>query len=358
MVWHNTQLTQLLNIAYPIIQAPMAGGASTAALVAAVSNAGGLGSLGAGYMSACEIKHAVNDIRARTDKAFAVNLFIPEASCASEDDMGIACQAINDCIEPVLDFSVSAVEPPYAQDFTEQIEVLLELDAPVFSFSFGLLDTALVKKFKEKNTLLIGTATSLAEAQALQQLGVHAIVAQGCEAGGHRGTFLGCAEDSLLPLTDLIHQLKQVITLPIIASGGIMTGQSIVDNIKAGASAVQLGTAFLVCDESGVSAAYKNKLCDQSSDNTILTRAFSGKLARGINNHFAQCMRNKTDTTLAYPIQNKLTRPMRNHAKKSNNTDYMSLWAGQYTHLARQLTVDALFKVLVKEAAQADVKHV
>ena len=356
MVWYNTQLTRLLNIKYPIIQAPMAGGATTASLVAASANAGGLGSLGAGYMSACDIKNAVSNIRALTNKPFAVNLFIPETPSVAEQEMEAACRAINNCIVSGLDFKVTPVAAPYAEVFAEQVQALLELAVPVFSFTFGLLDADLVEQFKAKQTVLIGTATTLAEALALQKIGVDAVVAQGSEAGGHRGSFLEHAEDSQVALGDLVGQLKSALGLPVIASGGIMTGHDIVKNMHAGAAAVQMGSAFLTCEESGASLAYKNKLFNQDTDNTTLTRAFSGKLARGIKNHFTQCMSKKGDRILPYPIQNKLTRGMRTHAKQADNTEYMSLWAGQSAYLARQLSVADLFQVLINEANTTDTE--
>ncbi|MDF1760487.1 MAG: nitronate monooxygenase [Coxiellaceae bacterium] len=334
---------------YPIIQAPMAGGATTPELIAAVSNGGGLGSLGAGYLSAADIKQAIAKIRQLTDKPFAVNLFVPEPHAATSQQMQTACQAINQCSQ-TLHHEVTPVQAPYATAFNDQVAVLLAEKIPVMSFTFGIPDINIIKQFKANKTFMIGTATTLAEAEALQENQVDAIVAQSSEAGGHRGSFLDSAENSLAPLNTLLHQLAEAIDIPIIASGGIMDGQTIAQCLQAGASAAQLGSAFLCCDESGIPAAYKQLLLNQTKDNTVLTRAFSGKLARGVSNQFTQCMQTKTDTILDYPIQNKLTSTMRKIAKQQSNTEYMSLWAGQSVHKASALSAQALFTKLINES--------
>ncbi len=271
--WLETKITKLLQIKLPLIQAPMAGGATTPELVAAVSNAGGLGSLGAGYMTAKEIKIAIREIRKLTDKPFAVNLFIPEEHHATPNQIQEACHDIHACCTE-LNIKIDPVTEPYAPSFEEQINVLIEEKIPIFSYTFGTLNSELIVQFKKNNTFLIGTATNLAEATILEASGADAIVAQGSEAGGHRGSFIGKAEDSLVGLANLLSQLTNQIEIPIIASGGIMDGKGIVSAITAGASGVQMGTAFLSCLESGIPEIYKKTLLSQRQDNTVLTRAF------------------------------------------------------------------------------------
>lgn len=338
----------MLSLEYPIIQAPMAGGATTPELVAAVSNNGCLGSFAAGYLPPDEIKSAIKRIRELTAKPFAVNLFIPEAHETTHERMQRACEAINGCASEI-GLSIAPVDGPYAPSFEEQLTVLIEERISAVSFTFGIPESALINTLKSNQILVMATATTLAEAYALYECGVDVIVAQGSEAGGHRGSFMERAEDCLIPIHTLVQQITAEISLPVIASGGIMNGAAIVKAIKSGASAAQLGTAFLCCKESGIADSYKRLLLSQTNDITVLTRAFSGKLARGINNKFIQCMAGKADSILDYPIQNKLTNIMRTKAKQDNNTDYMSLWAGQFAYLARELDAKSLIAKLVKE---------
>ena len=343
--WPDTKITKLLNIHLPIIQAPMAGGATTPELVAAVSNAGGLGSLGAGYMSADEIKLAIKKIKSLTDKPFSVNLFIPEKHSATAEQIEQARTAIQtSCTE--LNFTVGSIKPPYAHSFAEQMNVIIEEKVPIFSFTFGVLSASQLEILKQNKIILIGTATSLKEAQLLEEIGVDAIVAQGNEAGGHRGTFLDKAENGLIDLSSLISVLVENIKTPIIAAGGIMNATGIITPLSLGAAAVQMGTAFLCCTESGISPLYKKILLNTSHDNTTLTRAFSGKLARGIVNKFITRMQLHEKNILDYPIQNALTSSMRKEAYKQNNADFISMWAGQAAYLCKTLSAAQLIEEL------------
>lgn len=347
-MWNETVLTKLLDIQYPIIQAPMAGGATTPQLIAAVSNCGGLGSLGAGYLSADAIKLEIKRIRMLTKKIFSVNLFAPQAHDTNLEQMQVACDAINMCSSD-LNAAVAPMPGPYAPSFEEQISVVLEEKVPVVSFTFGVPRSDIVNDLKSNGTLVMATATTLTEAVFLQENSFDIIVVQGSEAGGHRGSFLDTAEDSLYPIVDLVGQIIKKTELPLIASGGIMNGEAIGRLINLGASGVQLGTAFLCCRETGIPMSYKKLLLNQRIDTTVLTRSFSGKLARGINNKFIRCMENKSASILDYPIQNLLTSRMRKKAKQSGNTDYMSLWAGQAVFLSRALDAQDLFENLVNE---------
>ncbi|KTD60297.1 2-nitropropane dioxygenase [Legionella santicrucis] len=350
------KLAEKIGVTFPIIQAPMAGGATTPELVAGVSNAGGLGSLGAGYMSPTEIRSAIRKIRELTNKPFAVNLFIPEHNQATSNQMQRACRDIQQsCIE--LDLEIKPVTAPYAPSFAEQIKVLIEEKIPVFSYAFGLLDLGWISQFKMNHTFLMGTATNLEEAYELEKNGVDALVAQGSEAGGHRGTFLGKAEDSLIGLFSLLPQLVDKLKIPIIAAGGIMDGRGIIAATDLGADGVQMGTAFLTCSESGIADGYKNTLLMQYQDNTVLTRAFSGKLARGIRNKFIERMNEKKTNILNYPIQNVLTTTMRKKAKEEQNIDFMSMWSGQSAQLCRKLSASELINALIFEVEALKLNH-
>nr|WP_115303980.1 nitronate monooxygenase [Legionella beliardensis] len=344
-MWPN-KLLKKIGITYPIIQAPMAGGATTPELVAAVSNAGGLGSLGAGYMSPNDIRQAIKKIRALTTKPFAVNLFIPGPYQVSASKIEKALKDINQCC-PELELEISAIVEPYAQPFDKQMKVLIEEKIPIFSYTFGTLSPEWIAQLRKNNTILIGTATTLTEAQLLEESGIDVIVAQGAEAGGHRGTFIGRAEDALIGLLSLLPQLVDHITIPIIAAGAIMDGRGIMAAIDLGACGVQMGTAFLTCPESGIPEAYKKILLEQQKDNTVLTHVFSGKMARGIRNKFIECMSEKY--ILDYPVQNALTTMMRKKAKEKNNSEFMSLWAGQSANLCRKMTAEELIRILIAE---------
>lgn len=350
------KLAEKIGIKFPIIQAPMAGGATTPELVAQVSNTGGLGSLGAGYMSPTEIRSVIRKIRELTDKPFAVNLFIPQHHHARPSQMQRACRDIQQsCIE--LDLEIKPVTEPYAPSFSEQIKVLIEEKIPVFSYAFGLLDLVWISQFKKNHTFLIGTATNLEEAYELERSGIDAIVAQGSEAGGHRGTFLGKAEDSLIGLFSLLPQLVDKLKIPIIAAGGIMDGRGIIAATDLGADGVQMGTAFLTCSESGIPDGYKHTLLAQCQDNTVLTRAFSGKLARGIRNKFIERMDEKKTNILSYPIQNALTTTMRKKAKEEQHIDFMSMWSGQSAQLCRNLSASELINTLLIEVESLKLNH-
>jgi nitronate monooxygenase len=343
-----------MGIQWPLIQAPMAGGATTPSLIAAVCNSGGLGSLGAGYMSPSQIEQAIHEIRKLTAKPFAINLFVPELHTATTDELQKAQTSILECSSD-LGLDNSPVLPPYAPEFAEQMEIVLQQKVPYFSFTFGIPEQKWLKRLRENGTRIIGTATNLKEAKALEKNEVDMIVAQGKEAGGHRGSFLQGPEDNLVELATLIPILVRSSHKPVIASGGLMNGQHIAKMLGLGAYAVQLGTAFLTCPEAGIHRKYKDLLLAQTKDNTVLTRTFSGKFARGIKNTFIQRMTEKNAPILDYPIQNALTRPMRNAAAQQDNVEFMSLWAGQSAHLCRNLQASELVQRLMEETQNSAV---
>ena len=346
--WPNTAITELLKIKLPLIQAPMAGGATTPELVAAVSNAGGLGSLGAGYMAADEIKKTIKKIKFLTNKPFSVNLFIPEKHHASDEQIEQARKLVQaSCSE--LNFNIASIKAPYTPPFEEQMNVIVEETVPILSFTFGIPSKDWIEIFKSNAITLIGTATTLGEAKLLEENNIDVVVAQGGEAGGHRGTFLGSEENALISISSLVPLLIEHIKIPVIAAGGIMNAEKILELLTLGASAVQMGTAFLCCAESGIHPLYKELLLNTAHDNTTLTRAFSGKLARGIMNKFITRMQPHEKNILAYPIQNTLTSAMRKVAAKQNNPDFMSMWAGQAAQFCKALPAAQLIEKLNNE---------
>jgi nitronate monooxygenase len=346
MSWQSP-LTDRLGIAHPIIQAPMAGGGDTPALVAAVAEAGGIGFLGAQYLSPDAIAAAAHEVRERTDRPFGINLFAPQPVPEDVDSTG----AVAHVTRFYAELGLPAPEPPgpSTPPFDAQLAAGLESGAAAFSFTMGLPPADAVAAIKDRGMLLIATATTVAEAARAAAAGSDAIVAQGAEAGGHRGTFPGARRPGLVGTMALVPQVVDAVDVPVIASGGIMDGRGIVAALALGAVAVQMGTAFLVCDEAGPPPAYKQAILQAADDGTAITRAFSGRWARGVRNRFLD--ETPEDAILPFPMQNALTRPMRTVAAQRGEIDYLSIWSGQGTRLARAGSAAALMARLVEEMA-------
>src|SRR5690625_4298199 len=315
-----------LKIEYPIFQAPMAG-VTTPELVASVSNAGGLGHIGAGYLSAKETRTFIKAVKQLTNQPFGINLFVPEDNVVSLDEMNQSRQLLEFCLE---DLGLEKMDMPSIEqstDFDLQLEVVIEEGVRVCSFTFGLPSEAIVKKLKNNGIFVIGTATNVKEAQMVERAGMDAVVVQGAEAGGHRGTFL--EKESYIGLMSLIPQVVDHISIPVIGAGGIMHGRGVRASLCLGAQAVQLGTAFLTTKESGAHPLHKESILGATEEDVQITRAFSGKSARGINNKFMTTMKIHENDLPPYPYQNSLTKEIRREAAKQQNKDYMSLWSGQ-----------------------------
>ncbi|MBC3916510.1 nitronate monooxygenase [Undibacterium sp. CY18W] len=333
---------------HPIIQAPMAGGATTPELVAAVSNAGGLGSLAAPLLTPLAIIEQAEHIRRLTDKPFAINLFVqtrPQVDFAALEAAKLLLQPV--CQE--LGWDSLPTPTRWCEDFEAQLDALITARPAVASFTFDVLHGSQLQRLHDAGILVVGTATNLQEAIVWQAMGADAVCLQGVEAGGHRGTFIGAQKDSTLGLFALLEACKAHIEVPLIAAGGIMDGKQIKQALQAGAQWVQMGTAFLTTKESAIHPAYKQRLLESSSDTTRQTRAFSGRIARGLDNHYMQTMAVVADKVPAYPIQNALTGAIRAAAAKAGNTGLMSMWAGQGVAAARDLTVSELMAALVAE---------
>jgi nitronate monooxygenase len=327
----------------------MGGGPSTPELVAAVSNAGGLGSLGAAYLTPDQIADAMQHIRSLTSRPFNVNLFAGGWN-AREDCNAAPMLAVLKDIHEKLGIPAPIPPTPAPDPFPGQFEAVLEAHPPIFSFTFGIPDPDSLFRLKARGIAILGTATTVEEARQLEQAGVDAVVAQGAEAGAHRGTFLDSFESSMVPTLDLVRTTASAVRIPVIASGGLMDGRDIRDALHAGASAVQLGTAFLACPESGASEVHKRAILAAKEDSTVVTRAFSGRPARGLRNTFMASVDGR-DLSLPYPLQNALTRPMRTAAARQGLADYLSLWAGQGVARARAMPAADLVARLIEEMA-------
>ena len=345
-----TALTRALALAHPIVQAPLAGGGDTPALVAAVAEAGALGFMGASYLTPAQIGDAARAVRGLTGRPFGINLFAP----APVPPLPAAAQAAVARVAPY--FAELGLPPPAApaapaDPFPALFEAALASGAAAFSFTFGVLPADAIRAVKAKGMFLMGTATNVAEALALEQAGVDAVVAQGAEAGGHRGTFAGETDAGMIGTIALVPQIADAVKVPVIASGGIMDGRGIAAALALGASGVQMGTAFLTCDEAGIPPAYKQAILDAREADTRITRAFSGRAARGIVNRFMTEVGSTgdPDAILPFPLQNALTRPLRAAAAKAGRAEFLSLWAGQGLRLARRQPAAALVRRLVGE---------
>ncbi|MFD1627491.1 NAD(P)H-dependent flavin oxidoreductase [Azospirillum griseum] len=333
---HSDSLARL-GLPSPIIQAPMAGGGDSAALVVAVNEAGGFGFVGAAYLSPAQLTERARDIRSRTARPFGVNLFAPQPEpTASATLTGAAVERIAGFYAELGLPAPSA--PAYPGDgFAALVPAMLDSGAAVFSVTFGPPPAEVTAAAKARGMRVMGTATTVAEAVALEQAGVDAVIAQGAEAGGHRGGFIGDPATNLIGTMALVPQVVDAVSVPVIASGGIMDGRGVAAALALGATAVQLGTVFLTCDEAGIPDAHKQAILSATEDQTRLTRAFSGRPARGILNRVMTTVEaaDAPDAVLPFPLQNALTRPLRTAAGQRGRAEFLSLWAGQGLRLAR-----------------------
>jgi nitronate monooxygenase len=341
-------LLNRLGIEYPVILAPMGGGSGTPELAAAVSNAGGLGSLGVAYLTPDQIIETVRQTRALTNRPINVNLFVGGFAVPTNFNPAPMLSILSE-VHATLGLAAPPMPPQPRDTFPEQFEAVLETRPEVFSFTFGALDARAISKLRSQGTAILGTATTVEEAEVLVESGVDAVVAQGAEAGAHRGTFSAPFEAAMVPTLQLVRQIAPFA--PVIASGGIMDGRDIRRMLDNGASAAQLGTAFLPCPESAAALAYKRELLAAKTDTTVMTRAFSGRPARGLRNEFIITLEGREDVILPYPLQNALTRPMRTAAAQLGNAGFLSLWAGQGVARCRTMPAGELVKQLVAELA-------
>jgi len=352
--WNENRLTAKLGIDYPIIQGPL-GGLSSQKLTAAVSNFGGLGSFGAHGLSPEAIKEMIAEIRSLTSKPFAMNLWV---STEDEGARTSDVNAFNRSLAPLAAHlaAVGASRPEYkpysSMRFEDQARVLLDEKVPVFSFIFGIPHQEILDECRAKHIVTIGTATTPEEGAALQEAGVDAIVASGFEAGGHRGSFLRAAGDSLTGTFSLVPQITDNVDVPVIAAGGIADARGIVAALALGAEAVQMGTAFLACEESGASLLHRQALREKKAGHTALTKGFTGRLARGIHNRLLEELNREGSAILPYPLQRKLIRNLAIPAEAAGRADLLPLWAGQSANLSTCADVVAFLTSLVEEVSE------
>jgi len=337
-----------LGIEHPLIQAPMAG-STTPALVAAVSNAGALGSLGAGYLEPQAILDQAAQTRALGDRPHAIGLFVlPDEFDADMTAVAKAREQL-DALMAREGLDVRTRLPTrWAPRFSDQFAALCEARPAVASFAFGVISPAHMHQLHQRGIYVIGTATSVAEARAWADAGADAVSMQGAEAGGHRGTFLHEAEDAMIGLFALLPLTVRAVDIPVIAAGGIMDGRGMLAAEVLGAAASQLGTAFLTCPESAAADAWKQDLPQVEAHQVTTILGFSGRAARGRRNRFVEAMPQATQG-LPYPILNALTAPLRRAAAEAGRGDLLSEWCGQAAGLVRPQPAAELVARLMHE---------
>jgi nitronate monooxygenase len=350
MKWKN-ELTALLDLEYPIVQAPMLG-VTTPHMVAAIANNGGMGSLPVGGLSPEKTRDLIRNTKELTHKPFAVNLFADnnrydktESLKEMQDFLEHLCQANTIPVQ-------SEAQPAFVSySYRDQIEVLLSEKVGIVSFTFGIPDDESLQALKGNGVILVGTATSVKEAKLLERTGIEVVVAQGIEAGGHRGSFL---TDDLLPMVGLMALLpaiERAVDIPVLAAGGINNGRTIKAALTLGAQGVQIGTAFIPTEESGASESYKRAVLEAAETDTVLTKAITGRWARGIRNKLISEIEKSGIPIPSYQKQVSLTAAIRACALQQNNKDFMALWAGQAGPATGQIvSATTIFKNLISDA--------
>jgi nitronate monooxygenase len=349
-----TPLSEAFGLSTPIIQAPMAGGPSSQELVAACSAAGALGSFGFAYTQPDEMKKQSAWVRAKTDRPFGINLFT--SAQPGRIEAGAQRGALDAVADYYKELGLPAPEPvnePYAPDLEAQLEAVEAIEPRVFTVHLSDLPEKNLKKLKAKNILVGGSATCVAEAQRLESLGFDFVIAQGGEAGGHRGSYLRDPYQSLTGTLALTRLVVRAVKLPVIAAGGIMDGAGIAAALALGAQLAQLGTAFVPCLESGAPRAHKDALLAVREDDTCITEKFSGKPARGLANRFMMEMAAKNAPQLAFPAQNNVTGKLRQASARAGKPDFLALWAGQAAPLSRELPAAELLAKLEAETIES-----
>ncbi|MBB6237458.1 nitronate monooxygenase [Pedobacter sp. AK013] len=350
-MWNRTKITELLKIEYPILLGPMGGGFSTPELLAAVSNAGGLGSIGAYTLSPEEIIETDKIVRTKTDKPYNINLWVNDVDERLVNYPTEKIEEIKLLFKPFFDelsIPLPDLDANIPSKFLKQVETLFELKPAVFSFIFGIPSKEVLNEALKLGIKTVGAATTLDEALALEEAEVDAIVATGFEAGGHRPSFLKPADESLTGTFVLIQQVKAKTKTPIIAAGGIADAKGIKAALALGADAVQIGTAFLVTDESNATPMHKAKLFSEESKNTVLSKSLTGRMGRMIGNRISSAIRYDIEV-LPFPLQTRLMGPLRAAAIEQGKTDIYNFWSGQNAVNLKYTSAKELIEVLIRE---------
>jgi nitronate monooxygenase len=354
-MWYRTSASKILGIEYPILQGPFGGNLSNVKLTATVSNLGGLGGYGAYTLNPQEIREVIKQIKSSTDKPYNINLWVSDTDAGDDIITDEQFRNVQHLFSPYFD-EVGAELPakplPFKSRFENQIEVILDEKPPVFSFVFGVPSADILEQCKKSGIVTVGAATTLDEAILLDSAGVDMIIASGFEAGGHRPSFLASAESSLMGTFVLVQLIKEKVKTPVIAAGGIANGKGIAAAFKLGADAVQIGTAFLATEESNAPHAHREMLFSDAAKTTTLSRAFTGRLGRGIANRVTKEVTNKELDFLPFPLQSHFTSHLRKAAIEKERWDLIYLWSGQIAPVLKHRKAGELMKSLVEETEQ------
>lgn len=353
----DTTITRRLGLEHPIIQGPFGGGLSTVRLLAAVSNGGGLGSYGAHQLSPDEIRKLAAEIRRATPRPFALNLWVSDHDPGGLELTPVAFAESLKQFQPFYD-ELGIAPPEFSRHpthrFEEQVAAVLEARPAVFSFVFGIPSPAVLEECRQRGIVTLGAATTGDEAVALEAAGVDWVLATGCEAGGHRPSFLRSPEESLVGTLALVPQVVDRVNIPVVAAGGIADARGVRAALSLGAGAVQLGTAFLACEESGAAALHREQIFGPAARHTVLSRAFTGRLARFIRNDFIARWEGRP--ALPYPQQGWFTGFIKQAAAEQRNPGMMSLYAGQGAPLLRHRKAAELMSSLVEELVRTQAE--
>ncbi|WP_419700967.1 NAD(P)H-dependent flavin oxidoreductase [Mucilaginibacter sp. NFX135] len=354
-MWYNTKATEILGIEYPIMQGPFGGGLSSVELVATVSNAGGLGGFGAYTLSPQEIYEKDKQIKAATNKPYNINLWVSDTDAVDGTISDEHFEQAKALFKPYFDEAgIPLPQKPavFKPRFENQVEVILSTRPKVFSFMFGIPSADILEQCRKQGIKTVGAATTLDEAIALEAAGVDMIIASGFESGGHRPSFLASAEQSITGTFVLIQLIKEKVKTPIIAAGGIASGRGIAAALTLGADAAQIGTAFLACDESGALPIHRQMLFSDAAKYTTLSRAFTGRLGRGITSRVAKDLVGKEKQFLPFPLQTTFMSSLRKAALEQQKWDMVLFWGGQIAPILKHTKAAILMQSLIEETSK------
>jgi nitronate monooxygenase len=354
-MWNKNRITDLLGIEYPIMQGPFGGGLSTVELTTTVSRLGGLGGFGAYTLSPQEIYNIHQEITSKTDKPYNLNLWVNDHDMIDEEHTKKQYEKASEIFKPYFDLAdteIPPLPPSFESRFQNQLQVIFDIQPKVFSFMFGLLDVDIIEDLHRQGTVVLGNATTLDEAVALENIGVNIIVASGFESGGHRPSFLDQSELSTTGTFVLVQLIKDKVKIPVVAAGGIASGRGIAGAFTLGAEAVQIGTAFLATEESGALPVHKEFLFSDAAKSTTLSRAYTGRLGRGITTTITRELLAATDKTLPFPLQTHFMGALRKAALEQQKNDLVFFWSGQIAPILKHKKASVLMKSLIEEASE------
>lgn len=350
-MWYQTKASEILGVKYPILQGPFGGNLSSVELVSTVSNAGGLGGFGAYTLSPQEIATIDQQLKAATSKPYNINLWVSDADGPGtvSDEQFRQAQSLFQPYFEELGIELPQKPAAFQSRFENQVEVILHQKPPVFSFMFGVPSADILAQCRRLGIVTIGAATTLDEAVALENAGLDLIIASGFEAGGHRPSFLASAESSTMGTFVLLQLIKEKVRTPVIAAGGIANGKGVAAALALGAEAVQIGTAFLACEESNASAIHREMLFSDAAKYTTLSRAFTGRLGRGISSRIAADLMHKEKDFLPFPLQTHFMSHLRKAAIEQQKLDMVFFWGGQISPLLKHRKAGELMQSILEE---------